>query len=156
MKDTINATKEIQGMRSQKDYEPPFDILSFRVTVGNSTGNKGVLPPKTPEAVVEIQIKQERFLIVDEGDGPVNALDRAIRKALLPSYPFLERVNLLDYNVHIIDGKRGTGSEILVSILFSDGSNTWESQGHSTDIVEASFTALLIGLEYGIIKHNSH
>ncbi|NLD42959.1 MAG: citramalate synthase, partial [Chloroflexi bacterium] len=90
-----------------------------------------------------------------EGDGPVNALDRAMRKALLPFYPCLEAVQLTDYKVRILDEQAATAARTRVLIDASDGVRSWTTVGSSVNIIEASFQALLDSLELPLLGRPS-
>jgi 2-isopropylmalate synthase len=89
---------------------------------------------------------------VDEGDGPVNALDAALRKALRPFYPWIEAVRLEDYKVRIIDGSRGTAARTRVLIVSSDGRTKWGTVGVSDNIIEASWLALVDSYEFHALR----
>ncbi len=88
---------------------------------------------------------------VAEGDGPVNALDAALRKALRPFYPQIDSVRLEDYKVRIIGGQLGTGARTRVLIASTDGKNSWGTVGVSDNIIEASWLALTDSLEYKLL-----
>ena len=88
-----------------------------------------------------------------EGNGPVNALDKALRKALLQFYPSLAVIKLVDYKVRILEESTGTESQVRVLIESSDGVTEWRTVGSSSDIIEASWLALVDSLEYWLIKH---
>ena len=88
-----------------------------------------------------------------EGDGPVNALDRAVRKALLPHYPALADVHLVDYKVRIVDEHLGTGARPRVIIESARGAERWSTVGCSENIIEASWQALCDGLELALLRH---
>ena len=87
-----------------------------------------------------------------EGNGPVNALDAAMRKALLFFYPDLKAVRLVDYKVRVIEGVGGTGARVRVLIESTDGEHEWNTVGSSTNIIEASWLALADSLEYWLLK----
>jgi 2-isopropylmalate synthase len=87
-----------------------------------------------------------------EGDGPVNALDKALRKALEVFYPALSAVHLTDYKVRVLDGNSATASKVRVLIESSDGNESWTTVGVSKDIIEASWIALVDSIEYKLIK----
>ena len=87
-----------------------------------------------------------------EGNGPVNALDRALRKALLQFYSSLAQVRLVDYKVRILEESIGTESQIRVLIESSDGTNSWRTVGSSTNIIGASWLALVDSLEYWLLE----
>jgi 2-isopropylmalate synthase len=86
-----------------------------------------------------------------EGDGPVNALDGALRRALCHFYPELEKVHLTDYKVRVIDGEAATAAKVRVLIESTDGPNTWTTLGVSEDIIDASRAALVDSIEYKLI-----
>ncbi len=104
------------------------------------------------EAMVKVRVGDEVMHTVAEGDGPVNALDQALRKALLQSYPSLAEVKLVDYKVRILEESTGTESQVRVLIESSDGKDDWRTVGSSTDIIEASWLALADSLEYWLVK----
>jgi 2-isopropylmalate synthase len=100
------------------------------------------------EATVKLRIDGQKAYTVEEGDGPVNALDAALRKALRPFYPAIDRIQLLDYKVRIINGQQGTGARTRVFIVSSDGETQWGTVGVSDNIIEASWLALVDSFEY--------
>jgi 2-isopropylmalate synthase len=104
------------------------------------------------EAVVKVRIGNESEHRVAEGDGPVNALDAALRSALVRYYRQLETVHLTDYKVRIIDSTIGTAARTRVLIESSDGSSEWGTVGVNDNIVEASLQALVDSLEYALVK----
>jgi 2-isopropylmalate synthase len=89
---------------------------------------------------------------VADGDGPVNALDAALRSALVKSYPSLKNVTLTDYKVRILDGVAGTAARTRVLITSSDGKREWGTVGVSENIIEASLQALMDSMEYALLK----
>jgi 2-isopropylmalate synthase len=102
------------------------------------------------EATVKVRIGEQTMHTAADGIGPVNALDAAIRKALLPSYPHLATVRLTDYKVRILDGNVGTSAQTRVLITSSDGTSSWSTVGCSNNIIEASWIALADALEYAL------
>jgi 2-isopropylmalate synthase len=104
------------------------------------------------EAVVKVRVGDEVMHTAAEGNGPVNALDQALRKALLRFYPSLAQVRLVDYKVRILEESVGTGSQVRVLIESSDGVEEWRTVGSSTNIIEASWLALADSLEYWLLK----
>jgi 2-isopropylmalate synthase len=90
---------------------------------------------------------------VAEGDGPVNALDAALRKALRPFYAQIDSIRLEDYKVRIIGGQLGTAARTRVLIVSTDGHDTWGTVGVSDNIIEASWLALTDSLEFGLLSH---
>ena len=129
-------------------HEPLFELLEYHCTFRRS--GSGSLD--TCEATVKLCINGERVYTVDEGDGPVNALDAALRKALRPYYPQIDEIALEDYKVRILDGKEGTAARTRVLIAFTDGQNDWETVGVSGNVIEASWLALVDALEYKLIS----
>jgi 2-isopropylmalate synthase len=133
--------------RSQADYVPPFRLIDFHVLVRDA--ENGMM---ASDAMVKIEVAGEVMLTAAEGNGPVNALDQAVRKALLPHYPQLEPVHLTDYKVRILDGVEGTAAKTRVMIDSSDGDEIWTTVGSSPNIIEASWQALADSLEYAVWK----
>lgn len=144
-----DASLELLLRRSISGYKPPFEVINFSV-FENRRGNDDFNPPK---AIVKLLIGGETIQTVAEGDGPINALDRAVRKALLLVYPALEKVHLTDYKVRILDEKAGTGARVRVLISYSVDGRAWVTVGSSTDLIEASWQALIDGLEFALLKH---
>ncbi len=104
------------------------------------------------EATVKVSVGNEHAHTVAEGDGPVNALDGALRSALLKFYPDLESVRLTDYKVRIVNSSSGTAARTRVLIESSDGTSTWTTIGVNENIIEASLQALIDSLEYGLLR----
>ena len=126
-----------------------FDVESWRViTESRPTGDEAV-----SEATVKLTAGGERQVATAEGNGPVNALDSALRKALLPVYPELEKLELIDFKVRILDASHGTDAITRVLIETSDAASSWETVGVGANIVEASWQALGDGLVYGLLRH---
>jgi 2-isopropylmalate synthase len=129
-------------------FKPPFETISYRVI---ETGDCSA--SHISEATVKLRIACEVVHVVSEGDGPVNALDAALRKALAPHYPFLDLVKLGDFKVRVLGTNVGTDARVRVWTEFSDGEEEWNTAGVSTNIIEASWNALLDGINYKIMKH---
>jgi 2-isopropylmalate synthase len=123
------------------------DVESWRVITESRPGGEAV-----SEATVKLTAGGERFVATAEGNGPVNALDHALRKALMPVYPELERLELVDFKVRILDAAHGTDAITRVLIETSDHATTWETVGIGANIVEASWEALVDGLTYGLLR----
>ncbi len=134
--------------RSQTGYVPPFKLIDFHILVRDK--ENGIM---ASEAMVKIEVGGQVQITAAEGNGPVNALDQAVRKALLPAYPQLEPVHLTDYKVRILDGDAGTAALTRVLADSSDGRETWSTVGSSPNIIEASWQALADSLEYALWKH---
>ena len=105
----------------------------------------------TTEARIKVFVGDERVLEVAEGNGPVNALDAALRKALGPRHPEVARIHLTDYKVRVLDSAPGTGAVTRVLIDSSDGERTWTTIGVSENIIEASWEALSDSIVFGLL-----
>ena len=152
--DGAEASFELLVLRAQPDYHPPFELVDFMVVVEkrrrpSTMENEEEL---LSEATVKVKVGGGMIHTAAEGNGPVNALDAAMRKALLVFYPSLEAVRLVDYKVRAIDETEGTGSRVRVLIESSDGEHEWRTVGSSTNIIEASWLALADSLEYWLLK----
>ncbi len=140
-----DATVELMLRRAQPGYVKPFELVDFMVLVENRQG-RGLLA----EANVKVSVRGELSHTAAEGDGPVNALDRALRKALLPHYPQVDSVRLVDYKVRILDGDKATAATTRVTIDSRNEHRDWTTVGASVNIVDASWLALTDSLEYAI------
>lgn len=125
---------------------PPFIVNAYHVSMRRD-GNNSVC-----EATIKVRVGEESAHTVAEGDGPVNALDSALRAALVRFYPQLKKVTLTDYKVRILDSMTGTASKTRVLIESTDGKETWGTVGASDNIIEASLQALVESLEYRLMK----
>lgn len=139
------ASVEMILQRSRENYVPPFELLDFMVVVEQREG-RGLFA----EATVKIRVGDQIYHTAAEGNGPVNALDAALRKALMPTYPHLADFNLVDYKVHILDSDTGTAATTRVLIDVQNGTRRWSTVGASANIIEASWIALLDAVEYGL------
>ena len=104
------------------------------------------------EATVKVRVGGQPEHTVCEGDGPVNALDGALRKALVPTYPRLAEMQLADYKVRVVNAKAGTAARVRVVIESRDGTDVWGTVGVSENVVEASWLALADSFEYKLFK----
>ena len=144
-------------MRRVAGWEPSwFRVESFRVITDDVVG-VGTLTDKThatvtTEATVKVHIGGRRVVATAEGNGPVNALDCALRTALNGNFPALERVHLTDYKVRVLDTNKGTGAATRVLIDSSDGDATWTTIGVNENIIEASWQALLDSIHFGLLR----
>jgi 2-isopropylmalate synthase len=126
-----------------------FEVESWRVITESRPGQDAM-----SEATVKLLAGQQRQVAAAEGNGPVNALDSALRRALLPVYPELEKLELIDFKVRILDASHGTDAVTRVLIETSDAGSSWETVGVGANIVEASWQALCDGLIYGLMRHS--
>jgi len=138
---------ELLIRRQHPDYVPPFELLDFHVLVDNHLGRE-----MTAEATVRVRVGDQIIHTAADGNGPVNALDRAVRKALLPFYPDLAEVRLVDYKVRILDGEAGTAAQTRVLLDSAGWGKVWSTVGCSTNIIEASWQALADSLEYALLN----
>ncbi len=127
-------------------YRPFFKVESYEVGVTRNRSGR-----VDSEAVVKLWVGDERRVEIAEGNGPVNALDRAIRKALEPFYPRLSEIKLVDFKVRVFDSKKGTGAKTRVFVETTDGHKSWGTVGVSENIIEASWEALVDSIEYGLL-----
>jgi 2-isopropylmalate synthase len=133
--------------RATAEYRAPFRLIGYRVTTGQNEGRA----PFT-EATVMIAIGNETVHTAAEGNGPVSALDAALRKALVPAFPAVGRIHLADYKVRILDGRDGTSATTRVLIDSTDGERRWSTLGASANIIEASWQALADSIEYALYE----
>jgi 2-isopropylmalate synthase len=131
-----------------------FKISGFRVIGDTFLGekNRNIIT----EASVKVKIDNHNIHTVAEGEGPVNALDTALRKAMVEFYPEILKYKLCDYKVRILDSKEGTAAVVRVNVETTDGINKWDTVGVSEDIIEASYMAISDSIMYGLILHNPH
>jgi 2-isopropylmalate synthase len=128
-------------------FKSPFVLESFRVTI-----DKNRTRPSGSQATIKIAVGEETEITAAEGDGPVNALDHALRKALNKFFPEIEEVGLVDYKVRVIDGSDGTGAKVRVQIESRDPNEIWTTIGVSENIIEASWQALVDSVQYKLLK----
>jgi 2-isopropylmalate synthase len=128
-------------------YEPWFERLAYRVVSEVNASGKPIT-----EATVKVRVGAQVMHTVSEGDGPVNALDGALRKALLPSFPQLAEMHLADYKVRVVNARAETAARVRVVIEWRDRSDVWGTVGVSENIIEASWLALVDAVEYMLFK----
>ncbi len=141
------ASFELLIRRHQADYAAPFRIVDYTCLVEQRSGRELL-----SEATVKVEVDGEILHTAADGNGPVNALDAALRKALRAFYPQLDDVHLYDYKVRILDGDSATAARTRVIIDSSDGTLEWSTMGSDTNIIAASAAALADSLEYAIWK----
>ncbi len=137
------ASFELLLRREAGSYQPLFELESFRVVVEKRADGR-----VETEATIKVKVDGERYLRVAEGNGPVNALDSALRSAIADRYPHLAEIELTNYKVRILDESHGTGAVTRVLLDSSDGEREWGTIGVSENIIEASWEALVDSLEY--------
>ena len=166
------ASFELLVRRMQDGYEPPFELVDFVSMVEkrshphynghnghsghNAQFNGGAADADaddiSSQVMLKVRVGGDVMHTAAEGNGPVNALDHALRKALEQFYPNLREVRLMDYKVRVVDQGRGTGSVVRVLIESTDGRGVWRTVGSSENIIEASWLALADSLEYWLAR----
>ena len=163
MVDDIKS-KEFQGYRYEeadgslellikqrlKNWREFFELEGFKVIIHKNSRDE----QPVSEALIKVRVGEEVEHTASEGNGPVNALDNALRKALEKFYPELKGMHLADYKVRVLDGQDGTGAKVRVLITSRNGHTTWNTVGVSTDIIEASWKALVDSIYYHLLKSN--
>jgi 2-isopropylmalate synthase len=147
--ESAEASMSLMLHRLQAGYQPPFELLDFTVMVQHRQ-DRGV----SADATVKVRVGDQTLFTAAEGNGPVNALDAALRKSLLDVYPSLADVNLADYKVRILDSQNGTGATTRVLIDTEKGAHRWSTVGASANIIEASWQALFDSIEFALINGN--
>ena len=149
--ESAEASISMMLQRLQPGYQPPFQLIDFVVVVEHRQG-RGILA----EATVKVQVGDRVIHTAAEGNGPVSALDAALRKALLDVYPALAYVRLDDYKVRILDSENGTGAAVRVLIDTKNGTRRWSTVGASTNIIEASWRAMADSLEFALMDNSGN
>lgn len=145
--DSAEASFKMLVFRKLGMFEEPFQVLNYRLIEDKNTQGVSV-----SQASVKLQIGREISHQVSEGDGPVNALDAALRKALLPYFPVMAKVRLDDFKVRVLGSSVGSDAMVRVWTTFGDDKEQWNVAGVSSNIIEASWLALIDGLCYKILK----
>jgi 2-isopropylmalate synthase len=131
--------------RQQPSHRAPFELVDFLVTVEHRSGRGHFA-----EAMVKVRVDGALLHTAAEGDGPVDALDAALRKALVDHYPRIHELHLCDYKVRILDGENGTAAITRVLIDMQWNGRRWSTVGASANVIEASWIALVDAIEYGL------
>lgn len=142
-----DASLELLVRKTLGHYAPAFKLESFKVLVEKHADRDMI-----SEAVIKLRVKDHVVHTAAEGNGPVNALDNALRKALEDIYPVLKRMRLTDYKVRVLDEKDGTGAKVRVLIESQDGTSSWSTVGVSENIIEASWQALVDSMDYALLR----
>jgi 2-isopropylmalate synthase len=130
-------------------YKSYYELLKYK-TMGES-GEGG----HSSTAVIKVRVKNKANLFAAEGEGPVHALDNALRGALIPFFPVLKEVHLTDFKVRVLDSRSATAAKVRVLITSSDGGRSWTTVGVSSDIIEASLRALNDSIEYKLMREDT-
>ncbi len=144
--ESAEASVALLLLRRAAGYQPLFEVLGYEAQIGKRQGFEYA------EGIVKVRVGSQVLHTVADGNGPVSALDAALRKALAPMYPAVEHMRLADYKVRILDGTEGTSAITRVLIDSRDEHGSWSTVGASPNIIEASMHALVDSIEYGLIK----
>ena len=145
--EAAEASLELLMKRAMKKFKDFFDLEDFRVIIEKRKGGK-----MSSEATIKLKVGKELEHTASLGDGPVNALDSALRKALKKFYPRLAEMHLIDYKVRVLDEKEGTAARVRVLIQSQDEEDSWWTIGVSENIIDASWQALVDSIEYKLLK----
>ena len=145
--EAADGSFELLMKKALGKYKKLFDLEGFRVSVEKREDNRLI-----SEATIKVRVGKKRERTAAEGDGPVNALDNALRKALEKFYPSLSEMHLSDFKVRILDPEAGTAAQTRVLIESRDHKDTWSTVGVSENIIEASWQALVDSIEYKLLK----
>ncbi len=148
--EAAEASFDLLVKRCAGAYQPHFRRIKYHVAVGGDADGELIT-----EATVKLNVDGDVRHEVGEGDGPVNALDAALRKAMTDRYPSLHEMSLVDYKVRAINSEAGTAARIRVIIESKDAHGVWGTVGVSENIIEASWIALVDAIEYKLYKDES-
>jgi 2-isopropylmalate synthase len=154
---TVESFRVITDHGRRNDAGEPATTTSTDIITATSTSTSNVddaVAGVLTEATVKVHVGQERIVAVAEGNGPVNALDGALRAAIGAKFPALDHIHLTDYRVRVLDTRRGTGAVTRVLVDTTDGQRTWTTIGVSENIIEASWQALYDSIVFGLL-HSS-
>jgi 2-isopropylmalate synthase len=145
--ESAEASLELIIKRIMKKFTDFFELEDFRVIIEKRKGGK-----MSSEATIKLKVGKELEHTASLGDGPVNALDSALRKALKKFYPKLAEMHLIDYKVRVLDEKEGTAARVRVLIQSQDKADSWWTMGVSENVIDASWQALVDSVEYKLLK----
>lgn len=145
--EAANASFELLVQKIMGTYKPAFELIRYSTKVEKRSGSELIT-----EATVKLKIGEQVEHVVGEGDGPVDALDAALRKSLENFYPEIRDMHLVDYKVRVVNGKEGTAARVRVIIESRDKKSIWGTVGVSENIIEASWQALVDSVEYKLQK----
>lgn len=147
-----DASFELMVRRVRGEIEPPFKVIGFRLFIDDVGDNK-----LTSEASIKVEDREGNVEhTAADGDGPVNALDNALRKALSKFFPIMNNIRLTDYKVRVLDESSATAASVRVLIRSSDGKSSWTTVGVSQNVIEASLNALVDSIEFAILKDHEN
>ncbi|MGH9260509.1 MAG: alpha-isopropylmalate synthase regulatory domain-containing protein [Acidimicrobiales bacterium] len=155
--EAADASLELLMREASGWTQPYFQLEGYRVTTYHRNAMRGGAPIEDGESIIDTEASvkvwagEERFVAIGEGNGPVNALDAALRSVLTRRYPRLGRIHLTDYRVRVLEGAAATGAVVRVLIDSTDGDRAWSTVGVSENVIEASWQALVDSLVYGLL-----
>ena len=142
------ASFDLLVKKATGTYQRLFELIGYRVIVEKRADDREAIT----EATLKLRVGGEEMLTVAEGDGPVNALDSALRLALTPHYPELATIRLTDFKVRVVNVKEGTAAKVRAVVDYADAGETWSTVGVSTNIIDASWHAVVDSIEYGLLR----
>jgi 2-isopropylmalate synthase len=142
------ASFELLVKKATGQYRRLFELIGYRVIVEKRADDREAIT----EATLKLRVGDEEMLTVAEGDGPVNALDSALRLALTKHYPELASIRLTDFKVRVVNVKEGTAAKVRTVVDSADAGETWSTVGVSTNIIDASWHAVVDSIEYGLLR----
>ena len=145
--EAADASFELLVRKIMGTFRPSFDLIKYHINVEKHASDDIVT-----EATVKLKVDDRTELVVGEGDGPVNALDAALRKSLESFFPAIKDVRLIDYKVRVVNAGAGTAARVRVIIQSRDKNSIWGTVGCSENIIEASWQALVDSVEYKLQK----
>jgi 2-isopropylmalate synthase len=145
--EAANASFDLLIRKIMGTYKPAFELIKYTTKVEKCKGDRIVT-----EATVKLKVDDKIVHVVGEGDGPVNALDAALRKSLENFYPNIRDMHLIDYKVRVVNAREGTAARVRVIIESRDKTDIWGTVGVSENIIEASWQALVDSVEYKLQK----
>jgi 2-isopropylmalate synthase len=152
--EVADASLELLLRRASGWEQNYFSVESFRVVTDDVVATTNSKSAVSTEATIRLSVGSDRRIATAEGNGPVNAIDTALRRALGDDFAALEGVHLTDYKVRVLDTGQGTGAVTRVLIDSSDGTRTWTTIGVSENIIEASWQALYDSLVFALVRYD--
>jgi 2-isopropylmalate synthase len=147
--DTAEGSLALLIKKAIGEFEEPFTLESFRVISEKTKSNSSHV-----QATIKISVGDEYEITAAEGNGPINALDNALRKALRKFYPQIDEMHLIDFRVRILEGSEGTAAKVRVLLESRDERDVWTTIGVSTNVIEASWQALADSIQYKLSKES--
>jgi 2-isopropylmalate synthase len=145
--DAAEGSLELLMKKSTGQFREPFSLLSLRVINEKNKDDQSI-----SQATIKISVGDEEEITAAEGNGPVNAIDNALRKVLSKFYPGIEEMRLVDFKVRVLEGSAGTAARVRVLIESRDGKDIWNTVGVSENIIEASWQALVDSIYFKLSK----